>query len=52
MNIWEVVCVSDLIKILKTSPQQFIIVGIVLDIINSGVNEYKKLIEEGGNTLL
>lgn len=31
MNIWEVVCVSDLIKILKTSPQQFIIVGIVLD---------------------
>jgi len=31
MNIWEVVCVSDLIKILKTSPQQFIIVGIVLE---------------------
>jgi hypothetical protein len=31
MNIWEVVCVSDLIKILKASPQQFIIVGIVLE---------------------
>jgi hypothetical protein len=31
MNIWEVVCVSDLIKILKTSPQQFIIIGIVLE---------------------
>ena len=31
MNIWEVVCVSDLIKILKASPQQFIIIGIVLE---------------------
>ncbi len=31
MNIWEVVCVSDLIKILKDSPQQFIILGIVLE---------------------
>jgi hypothetical protein len=31
MNIWEVVCVSDLIKILKDSPLQFVIVGIVLE---------------------
>lgn len=31
MNIWEVLCVSDLIKILKDSPQQFIILGIVLE---------------------
>jgi hypothetical protein len=31
MNIWEVVCVNDLIKILKDSPQQFIILGIVLE---------------------
>ena len=31
MNIWEVVCVADLVKILKNSPQQFIIVGIVLE---------------------
>ncbi len=31
MNIWEVVCVSDLIKILKDSSLQFVIVGIVLE---------------------
>ena len=31
MNIWEVVCVSDLIKILKDSTLQFVIVGIVLE---------------------
>ncbi len=31
MNIWEVLCVSDLIKILKDSPKQFVILGIVLD---------------------
>ena len=31
MNIWEVVCVSDLIKILKDSPLQFVIVGLVLE---------------------
>jgi hypothetical protein len=31
MNIWEVVCLSDLIKILKDSSQQFVIVGIVLE---------------------
>ncbi len=31
MNIWEVLCVSDLVKILKDSPKQFVILGIVLD---------------------
>jgi hypothetical protein len=31
MNIWEVLCVSDLVKILKDSSKQFVILGIVLD---------------------
>jgi hypothetical protein len=31
MNIWEVICVSDLINILNSSPKQFVIIGIVLE---------------------
>jgi hypothetical protein len=47
MNIWEVVCVSDLIKILKDSTLQFVIVGIVLDSTPKNIQtEIKRFLKE------
>ena len=47
MNIWEVVCLSDLIKILKDSPQQFIILGLVLESTPKPIQSYiKKFLKE------
>ena len=47
MNIWEVVCVSDLIKILKDSSLQFVIVGIVLESTPKNIQtEIKRFLKE------
>jgi hypothetical protein len=47
MNIWEVVCLSDLIKILKESSQQFVILGIVLESTPKSLQTYiKKFLKE------
>jgi hypothetical protein len=47
MNIWEVVCVSDLIKILKESMLQFVIVGIVLESTPKSIQtEIKRFLKE------
>lgn len=47
MNIWEVVCLSDLIKILKESSQQFVIVGLVLESTPKSIQSYiKKFLKE------
>lgn len=47
MNIWEVVCLSDLIKILKDSPQQFVILGLVLESTPKSLQSYiKKFLKE------
>jgi hypothetical protein len=47
MNIWQVVCVNDLIKILKESPSTFIIIGIVLETTPKQAQiEIKKFLKE------
>jgi hypothetical protein len=47
MNIWQVVCVNDLIKILKESPSTFIIIGIVLETTPKQTQiEIKKFLKE------
>ena len=47
MNIWEVVCLSDLIKILKESSQQFVILGLVLESTPKPIQTYiKKFLKE------
>jgi hypothetical protein len=47
MNIWEVVCVKDLSKILKESPNKFVIIGLVLDVNEKKIQSYiKKFLKE------
>jgi hypothetical protein len=47
MNIWEVVCVKDLSKILKESPNKFVIVGLVLESTEKKLQSYiKKFLKE------
>lgn len=47
MNIWEVVCVKDLSKILKESPNKFVLVGLVLDSTEKKIQSYiKKFLKE------
>ena len=47
MNIWEVVCVKDLSKILKESPNKFVIIGLELDVNEKKIHSYiKKFLKE------
>jgi len=47
MNILEVVCVKDLSKILKESPNKFVIIGLVLDVNEKKIQSYiKKFLKE------
>jgi len=42
MNIWEVVSITDLIKIIKEHPKQFIMLGITLDKNDNSIKSYIK----------
>ena len=53
MNIWEVVCVKDLSKILKESPNKFVIIGLVLDVNEKKIHSYiKKFLKEKSQILM